>query len=70
MNNRKSPLQPVRIQGDSALAGELVAAGMPDSAECRRREERLVRLFTHAGENADARYLRDLVTRYRGPMSS
>ena len=70
MNNEKSPFQPVRIQGDSALARELVASGMPDSLECHRQEERLVRLFAHAGENADARYLRDLVTRYRGPMSS
>ena len=41
-------------------------AQVPDAALQQRQQARLARLFRHVGDNADDRYLRELLTRYRG----
>ena len=41
-------------------------ARVPDAVLQQHQQARLARLFRHAGDNADDRYLRELLTRYRG----
>lgn len=59
----KSPLPQ-----EQAKAGVRVPLDASAQAATLRQHqhERLARLFRHAGESADDRYLLDLVTRYRG----
>lgn len=70
MNNQKSPSSPMPAHGDSALARDMVAATAQDAVLRQHQEKRLARLFMHAGDHADDRYLRDLVARYRGLIPS
>lgn len=66
--NRPVPLDQVR-------AGVLPAPALLDaSAQAvtlrQHQRERLARLFRHAGDGADDRYLLNLMTRYRGLEAS
>jgi hypothetical protein len=70
MNDKHLSLSP-----DQGKAGVQSAPALPDAntqmLKLRQHHlERMARLFRHAGESADDRYLRDLMTRYRGLESS
>ena len=70
MNNQKSTSSSMPAYGDSALTRDMVAASAQDAVLRQHQEKRLARLFLHAGDHADDRYLRDLMARYRGLIPS
>ncbi|MDO8767110.1 MAG: hypothetical protein Q7K57_00060 [Burkholderiaceae bacterium] len=66
MSDTNHPLPLERSQAGAPLAPALRDASAQAAMLRQHHRERLARLFRHAGESADDRYLLDLVTRYRG----
>lgn len=64
-----SDAPPARQPADAGPTASDASPDDPDSRQAALRQhqrERLARLFRHAGDNADMRYLLGLMARYRG----
>lgn len=64
-----SDVPPVHQPADAEPTASDASPGDPDGRQAalrQRQRERLARLFRHAGDNADMRYLLGLMARYRG----
>lgn len=66
MSDTDHPLPLERSQAGAPLAPTQPDANTQVVKLRQHHRERLARLFRHAGESADDRYLLDLITRYRG----